>query len=183
VIGSGILARRYAKALFSLAQERPDPRWILDEVDALAQAAQSSPQSERALFTPLHPRSERRALIRALAERLRLSPEVRSFAQLLVDENRSALLPAIRDSLRELVERAAGRVQAQVQTARPLSDAQQRRLQRALSRRVGGEVLLRVELTPDLLGGVVVRVGDLLLDGSLRTQLHSLAATLRRGPA
>jgi F-type H+-transporting ATPase subunit delta len=183
VIGSGILAKRYAKALFSLGLERGAPASLLTELEALVEAAQSTPQIERALFTPLHPRAQRRALIRALAERLGLSAEIRSVGQLLVDENRAALIPEIRDALRELVERAAGRVHAYAQAASPLSPAQQERLQRALSRRVSADVELHVEVNPDLIGGVVVRVGDLLLDSSLRTQLHSLAASLRKGPA
>jgi F-type H+-transporting ATPase subunit delta len=183
MIGSGVLARRYAKALFSLGQERGAAAALLAEVDALVEAAQATPQGARALFTPLYPRAERRALIRSLAERLGASPEVRAFGQLLVDENRSALLPGIRDALRELVEQSAGRVHARVQTARELSAEQRERLKRALERRLGGDVELHVELNPELIGGVVVRVGDLLLDGSLRTQLHSLASSLRKGPA
>ena len=80
-------------------------------------------------------------------------------------------------------EQAAGRVHARVQTARELSAEQVERLKSALARRLGADVELEVELNPDLIGGVVVRVGDLLLDGSLRTQLHSLASSLRKGPA
>jgi F-type H+-transporting ATPase subunit delta len=181
--GGGVLARRYAKALFSLGQERVGAETILREVDELVDAARSTPQSQRALFTPLHPRAERRALIRALADRLGVSPEVRAFGMLLVDENRMLLLSAIRDALRELVDRSAGRVQAIVKTARPLSDAQRARLEQVLSRRTRTQVQLAVEVDPDLIGGIVVRVGDLLLDGSLRTQLNSLAGSLRKGPA
>ncbi len=183
MMGTGVLARRYAKALFSLAQERGNTQAFLAELDSLVEAAQSTPAAQRVLFTPLHPRAERRALIRAIAERLGVAQELRALGQLLIDENRMPLLPAIRDSLRTLVERAAGRVDAFVQTARPLTDAQRSRLQSALSRRARADVQLHVEVQPDLIGGVVVRMGDLLLDGSLRTELNSLAASLRRGSA
>jgi len=183
VIGGGVLARRYAKALFSLGAESGDAAALLGEVDALTAAAEVSPESRRALYTPLHPRSERRALIAALAQRLELRAEVRAFGMLLVDENRTALLPAIRDALRELVDSAQGRVKASVASAVALTDEQRGVLQTALSRRVNAHVELEVEVQPELLGGAVVRVGDLLLDGSLRTQLNSLAASLRKGPA
>jgi F-type H+-transporting ATPase subunit delta len=182
VIGTRVLALRYAKALFALGSETGQPGALLAGLESLLAAARTTPESERALFTPLYPRADRRALIAALAERLGLSRELRAFGMLLVDENRTVLLPAIATALRELVERAAGRVHARVRSAVPLSEAHRTRLERALGRRLGAQVQLETEVDPELLGGAIVRVGDLLIDGSLRTQLHALASSLRKGP-
>jgi F-type H+-transporting ATPase subunit delta len=68
-----------------------------------------------------------------------------------------------------------------VRTASPLQKAQRSRLQRALSARTGKEVQIEVEVDPSLIGGVVARVGDLVFDGSLRTQLDQLRITLTKG--
>jgi F-type H+-transporting ATPase subunit delta len=87
----------------------------------------------------------------------------------------------MRDALQELVEREEGKVVAQVTTARKLDRTESRALAGALSRRVGAKVTLSVEVDESILGGVVARVGNLLLDGSVRTQLASLAGSLRRG--
>ena len=77
-----------------------------------------------------------------------------------------------------LADAAAGLTKAHVRSASPLSDAQRERLQRALERKSGGRVDLEIELDASLLGGAIAQVGDLVYDGSLRTQLRQLRATL-----
>ena len=183
MIGGQAIAQRYAKALFARGAEAGDTAGILNEVDELTETALVMPELEKALFTPIHPRSERRNVVAALAQKLELSRETRSFAMLLVDENRMSLLPDIRDSLRSLVEQAAGRVKASVTSARALSDQQLELVRQALSARTNSVVTLETSVDPDLIGGIVVRLGDLLLDGRLRTQLNSLRGSLRKGSA
>ncbi len=177
------VARRYARALFGLARSEKGAEALLGEVDALTDAIVGNEDLRRALFTPLHPRPRRQAIVAEVAERLGLSKEVRSFAALLTDENRMRSLPEMRDALRALVDRASGRIEAEVVSARPLGDAEARELAVALSQRVGSKVTLDRRVDASLLGGVVVRVGDLRLDGSLRGQLSALAEELRRGSA
>ena len=181
MIGAGILARRYAKALFDLGRETGSPAVLLEELDGVAEIASESRDFARVVFTPLYPREQRRGVVSALAARLGLSAEIRAFLMILVDENRTALLLPIRDELKVLVDRAAGRLQGQITSARPLSADEVAKLRTALSRRVNAELTLEVKVDPQLIGGVVARVGDLLLDGSVRTQLASLAESLRRG--
>ena len=175
------LARRYARALLLLGQESDDVGALLGELDELVELTMSSEELRRVLFTPIHPRAERRGVIHELVDRLGLSREIRAFATVLVDQNRTVWLPEIRDSLRELVEQAAGRVEAQVISARPLAQEEAERLRDALSRRVNAEVRLRLEEDSSLIGGIIAHVGDLMIDGSVRTQLKSLAQSLRGG--
>jgi F-type H+-transporting ATPase subunit delta len=175
------IARRYARALFAIGREKGDVRALLTEVETLADEVVGSDDLRRVLFAPIHPRSERSGVVVGLSERLGLCAEIRALGALLVEENRFVLLPAIRDALREAVDRAEGRVVAEVRTARPLEPAEVTRLTEALSRRVGARVTVSLEVDDGILGGVVARVGDLLLDGSVRTQLASLAGSLRRG--
>jgi len=179
--GASALARRYATAIFGLAGEGSSSAELLAQVQSLTELARENPEVARVLFTPLHPRAERRAVLNELGRVLELAPHVRSLMLVLIDENRMSLLPAIRDALRLLVDRAAGRVEAQVTSARELDSETIARLKRVLSERVRAEVTLALAVDPELIGGVVVRVGDLLLDGSVRTQLASLGANLRQG--
>ncbi len=179
----GVIARRYGKALFLIGEERGDVPVLLGELEQLTNLILDSEELRRVLFTPLHPRAERRGVIRELVQRLELSKELDAFTNVLVDENRTAYLPEIRDALRELVEQAEGRVVARLTSARPLSDEEVEQLREVLSRRVNAEVTLELEVDESLIGGVVARIGDLLLDGSVRTQLDSLATNLRRGSA
>lgn len=177
------IARRYARALFALGQERGDVSAMLAELELLNDTIVESAELVRVLFTPIHPRAERAAVIGKLVRRLELSDEMRSFSMLLVDENRTGRLPQICEALEDMVERAAGRIEAEVTSARELSSEEANALREALSQRLARQVTLKLEVNPDLIGGVVARVGDLLLDGSVRTQLESLRGGLRKGSA
>ena len=179
--GRGALARRYAKALFGLGEEKGDVDAFLAELQELVEVVLDNDELKRVLFTPIHPRHERRGVIGELAQQLGLSVELRAFSMILVDENRTQALPEIRDALQQLVEQAAGRMRAQIRTARELSPEEAEKLRQSLARRVGAEVTLETEVDPSLIGGVVAMVGDLRIDGSVEAQLTSLAQSLRKG--
>ena len=85
-----------------------------------------------------------------------------------------------RSALRQLVEQAAGRVRARVTSTRKLERREIAGLRRALSRRSNAVIDLETEIDPDLIGGVVAKVGDLVFDGSIRAQLESLRANLTK---
>lgn len=183
MIGGAAIARRYGRALFGLGSEVADPASLLADLGAFCDAVDESEPLSRVMFTPIHPRAERRAVVRDVADRLELCVEVRAFLMILVDENRTRLLQDVRDSLRQLVEEAAGRVTAHVTSARDLDDAELEGLRAALSRRLGAEVRIETAVDSALIGGVIAQVGDQLFDGSLRTQLVSLGESLRKGTA
>lgn len=182
MIGGGEIARRYARAVFGLGHDAAARAQLLAELDVLAQEIAANTELQGVMYTPIHPRAERKALLRELAQRLGISDEVRVASELLVDQNRTQLLVAIRDELRALVDAEAGRMEARVTTARALEPDVQEQLRQAISRRVNANVTLAVEVDPTLIGGIVARIGDLLLDGSVRTQLENLGANLRKGP-
>jgi F-type H+-transporting ATPase subunit delta len=177
------LARRYARALFGLVETPQERRTQLAELDELSELIEGDEALRRAVFTPLYPRAERRAVLHELAERLGLHRDLQRFSALLVEENRTRHLPQIRDELRTLVERAEGRVEARVTSARPLEPEEVQRVRTALAERVGSDVQIEVDVDPGLIGGLVARIGDLLLDASVRTQLATLAGSLRKGSA
>ena len=183
MIGGGEIARRYARAVFGLGADSAARAKLLADLDGVALEISGNAELASVLLTPIHPRSERKAVMNELGQRIGTSAEVRAVADILVDQNRATLLPAIRDELRALVDAEAGRVEARVTSARPLAAAAQEQLRQAISRRVNADVTLVVTVDPTLIGGVVARIGDLLLDGSVRTQLETLGANLRKGPA
>ena len=174
-------ARRYARALFSLAQEEGSVGPVREQIEALADLLASNDELRHAIFRPLHPSKERRAVLDGVCERLSVSPAVRNFCALLVDQRRVIEFEAIRAAFVELADAAAGVDRAEVVSATPLSDAQREGLRRALSERTGRQIELSERVDPDLLGGAVARVGGLVFDGSLRTQLEQLRGSLMRG--
>jgi len=174
-------ARRYAKALFSLAREENRIAEIRAEIGRFGQALATSTELRGVLLQPLHPVAERRAVLGAVAERLGASLLLQHFLSFLVDQRRLVDWHAIETEYGQLADAAAGLTKARVTSATPLSDAQRQRLQRVLEQKSGGRVQLEVEIDPALVGGAVAQVGDLVYDGSLRTQLRQLRASLARG--
>jgi F-type H+-transporting ATPase subunit delta len=172
----GAVANRYARALFELATEKQLSDALGAELEALSETYASSAELRETLENPVFKLSERRAVLEQLLPRLAPSAHMRTFALLLLERGRISTLPSIARAYRLLVDSAAGRVRATVTSARPLDPATQAAVQRALEKRVGKKVLLTATVDPDLIGGIVARVGDQLFDGSLRTRLDTLRA-------
>lgn len=177
---SSAAARRYARALFALAREEERVAEVEAEIDGLCRLLSESVPLREALLTPLHPAKQRQAVLGALTRQLQLSATVRRFYAYLIDQRRLVDLDAIRSEYAQLAAEASGRTKAEVVAASPLDGDRQERLRRALSRRTGREVELEVKVDPALIGGAVAKVGDLLFDGSLRTQLTQLRANLMK---
>ncbi len=178
---SSAAARRYARALFGLAEETGAVAQVRGELAGIAGLFESEPALRKALFRPLHPVAERRAVLRSLCERLSLTSTVRNFFAYAIDQRRLVDFDAIRAEFEQLADAAAGLVKARVTAAAPLDDAQRERLQSALAARTGRTVELEVSVDPGLIGGAVATVGNLVFDGSLRTQLSQLRGALSRG--
>jgi F-type H+-transporting ATPase subunit delta len=178
---SSAAARRYARALFSLARESGSIDATRGELEAIAGLIGSDPALERALLKPLHPVAQRRAALRALCERLGVGVVVRNFFSYLIDQRRLVEFAGIREEYHRLADAEAGRTRAEVVCAAPLQPDQLERLQRALSARSGREVQLDVRIDESLLGGAVASIDGVVYDGSLRTQLAQLRSVLTRG--
>ena len=180
-MASSAAARRYARALFSLAKEEHRVREVGGELDALAALFAESSELREALLTPLHPVEERKAVLRAVSERAGMSPTVSNFYAYLIDQRRLVEFDGIHLEYRALADADAGLMTAEVVAASPLDDRRKDRLRRALSERTGREVQLDVRVDPELIGGAIAKVGGLVFDGSLRTQLSQLRANLTKG--
>jgi F-type H+-transporting ATPase subunit delta len=180
-VRSSAAARRYARALFALTREDQAIEPVRGELDALARVFADSPELHETLFRPLEPAEQRGAVLRSTCERLGISETVRRFCAYLVDQRRLVDFDAIREEYGRLADQAAGRARAEVVSAGPLQDDQRERLRRALSARTGRDVELDVRVDPALIAGAVASVGTLVFDGSLRSQLEQLRASLTKG--
>ena len=173
------LAERYARALFELADERR----MLDPVAADLRALQAmigdSADLSRLVRSPVLSRAEQGRALAALAERAGLSPLVCDFLGVVARNRRLFAVPAmIEGYLARLAERR-GEVTAEVTAAQPLSEAQLARLGEELRRAVGRRVAVEVKLDRALLGGLVVKLGSRMIDGSLRSRLARLQLAMK----
>ncbi|HEY0024254.1 MAG TPA: ATP synthase F1 subunit delta [Longimicrobium sp.] len=175
---SELIARNYAETLLDLA-DRNGGAAAMDQfaaaLDEVAGLVQSDPRVRQFLETPRVPAAEKkRALRAALAGR---APELfLRFVSVLVDKRRQTLLPEIAQAFRGLVDERMGRVRVQVAISHLPDEALQAEIGNALALRLGRTVIPTFTVDPELLGGMVVQVGDEILDGSVR----SSAARLRR---
>lgn len=174
-------AHRYAKALFGLAEDERRHREVRDELEKLSSLFEGSRELRDALLTPLHPASGRKAALREIANRISVSPLVQNFLSYLIDQRRLIDFSAIVEAYGEFADNAEGLLTAEVISASPLDDRRKDRLRRALSERTGREVRLEIKVDSALIGGAIAKVGDLVFDGSLRTQLGQLRANLTKG--
>ena len=177
---SGSVARRYAKALFSLALERGRVDAWAEALEVLGQAIASEPDLEELLGSPVYTREERRALASKLAGALGLDEEPSNLLHLLADRNRLDRLAGVLGAFGELADQHLGRVRARLSSAVPLEPAARDAIAHRLSQVTGAKVLLDRTVEPALLGGVVARVGSVVYDGSVRTQLDDLKKSLKR---
>jgi F-type H+-transporting ATPase subunit delta len=170
----GSVSRRYARALFSIGVDRGSFEQLGQELDAVAALWTSSPELRQALENPVFKASEKRAVLQSLLPRVAPTPDVQTFVLLLLERRRLTAVPHIARAYREMADVHTGRVRAHVTSAQPLVAGELERVRQSLARRTGKQVILEASVDPALIGGLVARVGDLVLDGSVRTQLGSL---------
>ncbi len=176
----GSIARRYAKALFSLAVETKRVESWAKSLEALREAVESSPDLRDVLSNPIYSKEQRRPLVEKLAAALKLDAEPANLLFLLGDRNRLAYLPAVVETFRELADRHLGRVRARVTSAVKLDEAAAQAIADRLSQATQAKVLLERAVDPDILGGVVAEGGSLVYDGSVRAQLEHLRRQLKQ---
>lgn len=171
------IARRYAKAMVAIAHEEQSLEATEADLQHLAALA-AHPDLAPLLANPLLSAENRKRLASTLADHLGLRPVTRNFFFLLADHQRLAELAAIADHYRRLVDQALGRLRARITSAVELDADQERNLIAVLERKTGRTVLADRRVDPELLAGVVVAIEGTVYDGSLRTQLQRLAATI-----
>jgi F-type H+-transporting ATPase subunit delta len=167
------VARNYAEALLTLARKAEDPAGWSNMLRQVANAIQSDATLRHFLESPrIAGDAKADVLTKALSDRV---PRLfMRFIQTLVQNRRQSMIPRIADEYETLLDESLNIVHARVTVAKPLSDDEGKALADSLSRTIGRQVVPHVEVQPAILGGVIVRMGDVVMDGSLRRKLNGL---------
>src|SRR5438067_263268 len=177
--GVASLAERYAAALFELADERHALDAVAGDLRELRTMLQQSHDLARLLRSPVLSREDQAKAIAALSERAGLSDLTRHFLGVVAGNRRLFAVPAMIEAyLNQLAERR-GEVTAEVTTAQPLNETQQNTLGEQLRRAVGRRVTVDLRVDPSLLGGMIVKVGSRMVDGSLKSRLQRLQLAMK----
>lgn len=177
---AGAAAQRYAKAVFSIGVDSGDYERLGQEIEVVAAAVDQDEALRDILVSPQHDLTLRRLMVTALADKKGLNPTTKNFLLLLVEKGRASLLPEISRSYQKLSDERAGRMKATVITASKISESVLGELKSSLEKSTGKKVFLTPGVDPALVGGTVVKVGDIIYDGSIRTQLQLLKDSIRK---
>jgi F-type H+-transporting ATPase subunit delta len=169
------LARRYAEAYFELAREAKDIAGWRAELAAVVDAL-SSERVAPALANPQLSLAERTRLGLKLLDGA--TDPARNLARLLIERHRLGLLPGILSHFDALADREAGIVRAEVTAAIAVDARLEREISDALAKKIGKSVQTTVLSDPSIVGGLVIRIGDRVIDDSVRTHLQQLQAAL-----
>ena len=173
------LAGRYASALFDLARDQKQIDSVGRSLDALNQALADSKDLSELVDSPLVSRDEATRAFAAIAPQLGLDPITANFLGVLARNGRKNQLRAVIRSFRRLAAEHRGETTADVVTARPLNDDQMAQLKAQLRARAGRDVNIDAQVDPEILGGIVVKLGSQMIDASIRTKLNRLAQAMK----
>lgn len=173
------LAKRYATALAELATEKEVVETIGKEINQFAGLLEESKELGGLLTNPTTSQKDQKDAVEAVLAKAQPHEITGNFLKLLVDKRRMPLITAIVGSYNQIVEERSGRITVQVKSAKAMTQTHFNQLTSSLSESLKKEVTLEVEEKPELLGGLVVQIGSLMIDSSVRNRLSRLKAYMR----
>jgi F-type H+-transporting ATPase subunit delta len=173
------LAQRYSRALLATARTDDDLDPLAADLAAFGGAMADNPELRGALLSPMVRAASKKAIVQAVTATLGTGPRVKKLIEILIEAHRMDHLPMIVEAFREEIDRRRGIVRGEVLAAHPLDTAGLDRVRDALSKATGKSVLLSQRRDEALLGGLQVRVGGILIDGSVRGRLEKLVEQMK----
>ena len=177
---SQTISRRYAKALLAIGQEDGNFIQYGEELAAFVTVMANQDLAE-ALANPIYPAENRHNILDAILAKLSLSKIMQNFLGLLQDKERINQVEDISINYQRLVDEINNVKRATVTTAGSISEAVLDQVKKSLEDMTGKTIILEAKQDPEIIGGIMAQVGDLTLDGSVKTQLSNLKESLIKG--
>ncbi len=178
-----IVSRRYARALFSVGQKQGEADLAAygKALTELSQILEDSPEALRLFQNPVFSAAEKKAVLEKLLEKTSAGPVVKNFCSLLADKERLSSIPEIANDYAGMLDAAQGVVRGKLVTAIKLAQKRQKEIRERLEKQLERKLVLDFEIDKNILGGVVLQVGDKVLDASIRAQLQMMKEQIKRG--
>ena len=178
---SSKISRRYAKALFGIGREDGNYEAYGKCLQEFAQFCQENEAFFKVVSSKIFSTEERIKILDAVLAKSDFPDVVKNFLRVLLDKDRIGAISAISDYYTKLTDEISNITRANIITARPLQDNALEKLKEGLEKLTGKTVKAEVTQDESLIGGVVVKIGDMVLDGSVKAQLEGLKESLKRG--
>jgi F-type H+-transporting ATPase subunit delta len=175
------IARRYAKALLLIGKEDGQTETYRKELAEFSELIEKEKLLEQAINNPLYNAAGRKKVLETIIEKVALSLIMKSFLILLFEKGRFIYLSGINDFYQKLADELKGIARASLVSATELSSETVEKIRKTLSVKTDKDIILEVEQDPSLIGGIVTRIGDLVLDGSIKAQLLNMRESLKKG--
>ncbi|MBT9588872.1 ATP synthase F1 subunit delta [bacterium] len=173
------IAGRYAQSLFDMAKKKNQLDEQLAELLKVKAELREHPDLLRSMLSPTVPSVTKKSILKQVLEN-RVSPTTLHFMYVLVDKNREIYLGLIVKAYKELLRNERGTVEVIVQSAAPLEENLVRQVEERMLSYTGKKVELQFEVDPSLIGGLLIRIGDTIIDGSVRHQLTQIHERLSK---
>jgi F-type H+-transporting ATPase subunit delta len=175
------IARRYAEALADAAIARGQVEQIDLDVRAFVEAMQVSRELYDLFASPVVSQHDKGKVLDAVISRMRPNQMTANLLRTMLNHYRLHYVAEMYEQFRRIINERAGVVVAKVTTAQPLGQTEQALLSRRLEEMTGKQVQFQFDTDPELIGGVVTRIGSVVYDGSVRTQLQEIKQELKQG--
>ncbi|MGH9762835.1 MAG: ATP synthase F1 subunit delta [Blastocatellia bacterium] len=177
------IARRYAQALADVATSHGDSAGVEEDLAGFVEIFESSKELVDAFASPVVPQSDKLKILNTIIERAKPGTTVKNLLRLLLQHYRLQQLRLVYDEFRNEMNKRAGILPAKVTTASPVADGDRQVLGARLEQLTGKRVQLDFKIDPEIIGGVVTRLGSVVYDGSVKTRLETIRQNLKTGGA
>ena len=178
-MSQGVIARRYAKALINLAEK--DLENTGKSLTALAGVYSNSTELSEVLSDTKISSQIKQDVLKNILKKIKVSKLVDTFIRYLLAKRRIVLLPNIERAFNLLLQEKLGRIEAGITVAQEIPEVTVGKLEKAISRYSGKEVSVNITIDPAIIGGIVTRIGSVVIDGSIHTQLNQIRQSIIRG--
>jgi len=178
-LSQGVIARRYAKALINLAEK--DLENTGKSLTALADVYSNSTELSEVLSDTKVSSQIKQNVLKIILKNIKVSKLVDTFIRYLLAKRRIVLLPNIERAFNLLLQEKLGRIEAGITVAKEIPEVTVGKLEEAISRYSGKEVTVNITIDPAIIGGIVTRIGSVVIDGSIHTQLNQIRQSIIRG--
>ena len=180
-MSNSAISIRYAKALLNIALEQKQVESYADELAKVTSVMESEDLLRLLLDSPTFPLEKKQAILSDLCGLLELSDGMKNYLGLLLEKDRIGYIPQIELNYRKFADELSGVVRATITSASKLTKARSEAIKKGLEKQSGLKVVLNIETDKTLIGGLQAEMGGKLFDGSVKTQLKRIEATLAKG--